>query len=64
MLRKPWGPANVFEQRSDTNKVVFKAHFSNHSSLNKPGEGEVEKEGSNLATEPIQVKRNKNVLRI
>lgn len=29
--------ASISKQRNDMNKVIFKAHFSNHRLLNKPG---------------------------
>lgn len=41
------------------NKVVFKAPFSNHGLLDKPGDGEVQREGTKSATKPIQVKKKK-----
>lgn len=43
-------PANVFKARNDMNNAVLKAHFSNRSSLNKPGK-DVQKEGSKAAIE-------------
>lgn len=39
-------PASVFQQRSDMNKVVFQARFSNRSLLDKLGRREVQKEGT------------------
>lgn len=46
MFRSHGEPASVFKQRNNMNKMGFKALFFNRGLLNKPGAGEVQKEGS------------------